>query len=47
MSVEKEIPHDDYVNTLETNDVIKKDVNSIGRIDHQLFTLNQAKKALT
>ena len=46
--VKNEIDHSDYVNVLETNDTIKRDVVSIRSFDHQLYTYRTKDKvALT
>ena len=44
--IKKEIKLDDYLNTLRTNRLVKKDVVSISSMNHQLYTLNQPKLAL-
>ena len=36
--VKNEISHNDYINVLNTNEPIKRDVISIRSFDHQLFT---------
>ena len=45
--VKREIQHDDYVNTLQTNEAPQKYVISIRIINHQLYTLKQTMTALT
>ena len=47
MVVKKEIKHDDYVNVIETNEALKKEVVSIRSFNHQLYTFKQQKIALT
>ena len=43
----KEIPRENYLTTLQTNELVKTDVISIRSIDHQLYTLKQSRTALT
>ena len=38
---------DDYLETLRTNRLVKHDIVSIRSMNHQLYTLNQPKIALT
>jgi hypothetical protein len=45
--VKKEITHDDYITVLETNKPVAKTVMSIRSFDHQLYTFQQSKTALT
>ena len=45
--VKKEIKHDDYVNVIETNNALTKEVMSIRSFNHQLYTFKQQKIALT
>ena len=45
--VKKEITHSDYNNVLETGNKINRDVTSIRSFDHQLYTVNTNKTALT
>ena len=45
--VEKEITHDDYVDTIYKGKVLSKTVTSIRSFDHQLFTYVEEKTALT
>ena len=45
--VKKEISHNDYVKTLQTNEIFKRDVTSIRSFNHQLYILKQSKIALT
>ena len=45
--VKNDIEHNDYVDVISTNNVIKKDVVSIRSFDHQLYTYKQPKIALT
>ena len=42
--VENETNHDDYVNVIETNEALKKNVVSIRTFSHQLYTFKQPKK---
>ena len=42
--VKKEINRDDYVNDIETNEALKKEVVSIRSVNHQLYTFKQQKK---
>ena len=46
-TIKKEIKFEDYLETLRTNRLVKKDVVSIRSLNHQLYTLNQQKIALT
>ena len=45
--VEKDTNHDNYVNVLETNDGVKRDVMSIRSFKHEICTYKQNKVALT
>ena len=45
--VKNDIEHNDYVDVISTNNVIKKDVVSSISFDHQLYTYKQPKIALT
>ena len=45
--VKKEITHEDYVQVLETNIPLEKTVMSIRSLNHEIFTFQQSKKALT
>jgi hypothetical protein len=45
--VEKEITHKDYVDVLQTNIPLEKTVTSIRSFNHQLFTYQTQKKAIT
>ena len=45
--VDKDINHHDYNSVLEENITIKKDVMSIRSFNHQLYTFQQSKIALT
>ena len=45
--IKKDLKIDDYLETLRTNRVVQKDVVSIRSLNHQLYTLNQPKIALT
>ena len=47
VAVKKDITHQDYINVLDTDKPIKKDVYSIRSFNHQLFTYYQSKVALT
>ena len=46
-AIREDIKFDDYLKTLRTNSLVKKDVVSIRSMNHQLYTLNQPKIALT
>ena len=45
--VKNEIKHSDYVNTLKTNEIARRNVVSIRSFNHQLYTYKQNKIALT
>ena len=45
--VKNEITHDDYVQVLQTNVPIYRNITSIRSFKHQVFTMVQKKKALT
>ena len=45
--VKNEITYNDYVNVLETNEIVKKNVTSIRSFNHQLYTYRDNKVALT
>ena len=45
--VKNEIKHSDYVNTLKTNEIARRNVVSIRSFNHQLYTYEQEKIALT
>ena len=47
ISVKKDITHQEYIDVIDTNKPIKKDVFSIRSFNHQLFTYYQSKVALT
>ena len=46
-TIKKELKFEDYLNTLRTNRPVEKDVVSFRSMNHQLYTLNQPKIALT
>ena len=43
MVVKTEIKHDGYVNVIETNEALKKEVVSIRSFNHHLYTFKQQK----
>ena len=45
--VKNQITHNDYVNTLQTNKPLKREVISIKSLKHQLYTYKMNKIALT
>ena len=45
--VKTEIAHTDYVDVLDTSTSIGRDVTSIRSYNHQFYTFNQSKIALT
>ena len=45
--VDKDITHENYVNTLQTNDSLVRNVSRIVSKDQQLYTIEQPKVALT
>ena len=45
--VKNEITYNDYVNVLQKNEVLKKDVTSLRSFNHQLYTYRDNKIALT
>ena len=45
--VKKEITHDDYINTKDNNKILPKTVTSLRSFNHQIFTYEEEKTALT
>jgi len=45
--VKKQISHNDFRTTLETNTIIKREVTRIASINHNVYTYQQTKNALT
>ncbi|MFM7990514.1 MAG: hypothetical protein ACKPKO_65465 [Candidatus Fonsibacter sp.] len=46
MVVKNEISHNEYINTMKTNNQVKNNVISIRSFDHQIYTIKNEKIAL-
>ena len=46
MVVKNEISHNDYINTMKTNNQVKKNVIALRSFDHQIYTIKNEKIAL-
>ena len=47
ITAKNEIKHENYTNTLETNESLNRNITSIRSFNHELFTYVQEKTALT
>ena len=45
--IKKEIKHEDFVNTLNSNHILKRDNVNFRSFNHQVYTITQSKIALT